>query len=322
MEKKLKNKIILVTGGAGFIGSHLCEELLALGVKVICFDNLSQSSPKNIQTFNNHKNFLFIKGDCNKKNDIEKILNKMKVDYVFHYAATVGVKRTVENPLSVLNDIEGIKNIFELSLKYKVKKIVFASSSEVYGEPVEIPEKENGILNAKIPYAHVKLIGESYCSAYWEKYKLPAVALRFFNVYGPRQESSDYGFVVGIFMKQSLENKSLTVVNDGLMTRNFVYVKDNVSAALRTLFTDEVNGKVLNIGTGKSVTILDLAKHIAKITKNNLKISFIPARNNHEILHREPDVTLQNKLLNYRPEFSLIEGLKLTYAWYKENLTK
>ncbi|HVZ58683.1 MAG TPA: SDR family NAD(P)-dependent oxidoreductase [Patescibacteria group bacterium] len=315
----LEQKTILVTGGAGFIGSHLCEELLAQGGNVICFDNFSQSSLDNVNFLSDNPSFTLIKGDCNKRADIEKVFQENKIDYVFHYAAVVGVKRTQENPLSVLEDIEGIKHIFRLSHEYKVKKVVFASSSEVYGEPIELPEKEDGVLNAHIPYAHVKLIGEDYVKAYWEKYHLPTVSLRFFNVYGPRQESSDYGFVVGIFMRQVLEGKSPTVVGDGQMTRNFVYVKDNVQAAITCLPTDQVNGEVLNIGTGDATTILELAQKIVHIAGQDLKITFIPPRNTHEILHRQPDITKQLEKLKYQPTFELDEGLKVTYESYKKS---
>jgi len=317
---KLKDKTILVTGGTGFIGSHLCEELLSQDASVICLDNFSQSSPENVQSFKDNPKFSLIKVDCNNYKELKSVFEKNRIDFVFHYAATVGVKRTQEDPLRVLEDIEGIKNIFKLSHLYKIKKIVFASSSEVYGEPVELPEKEESVLNARIPYAQVKLIGESYAKAYWDSYKLPTVSLRFFNVYGPRQESSDYGFVVGIFMKQVIDGRNPSVVNDGSMTRNFVYVKDNIMAAIKTLFTEKVNGEVLNIGTGQSITILQLAEKIIEISKRDLMITFIKPRNDHEILHRKPDISKQMSLLEYQPTFSLNEGLELTYKWYLDIL--
>lgn len=317
---KLNKKLILVTGGSGFIGSHLCEELLSQGAKVICVDNFSQSTPQNIEFLKDNSNFFLFKVDCNNYDELKNIFENNQIDFVFHYAATVGVKRTQESPLRVLEDIDGIKNIYKLSFDYKVKKVIFASSSEVYGEPVEIPEREEGVLNAQIPYAQVKLIGESYAKAYWEKYKLPTVSLRFFNVYGPRQESSDYGFVVGIFMKQAIEGKPLTVVKDGTMTRNFVFVKDNVRAAIKTLSTDKVNGKVLNIGTGQSITILQLAEKIIKISGKKLDIALINPRNNHEIIHRQPDISKQQSLLQYQPSFTLDQGLGITYKWYLDSL--
>src|SRR3989338_3080118 len=196
--QRLKNKTVLITGGAGFIGSHLSGALLGLNCRVICFDNLSTGSKENIKEYLKNKRFVFVKGNANNRNEIQRVFKEGPIDFVFHYAACVGVRRTLENPLEVLRDIDGIKHILELSHRHKVKKVIFASSSEVYGEPVEIPEKEDGHLNAKMPYATVKLIGEHYMKSYYEKYRLSTCSLRFFNVYGPRQESSAYGFVAGI----------------------------------------------------------------------------------------------------------------------------
>src|SRR3989344_901692 len=172
MFEELKDKIILVTGGAGFVGSNLIKKLLEDTAKVICFDDLSTGAEGNIEEFKNNK-----------------------IDYVFHYSARVGVIRTIERPLEVLEDIEGIKNILKLSSDHGVQKVVFSSSSEVYGEPVEIPEKEDGHLNPKLPYAVVKLVGENYMQSYYQTKGLKTCSLRFFNVYGPKQDSSAYGFV-------------------------------------------------------------------------------------------------------------------------------
>ena len=187
----MKNKKVLVTGGAGFIGSHLCETLLESGNEVVCVDNLSMGSPENVKK-NENGNFKFVKGDVTVLNDLKPVFAENDFDFVFHEAAVVGVKRTLENPLSVLEDIEGFKNVLELSKESGVKKLIFSSSSEVYGNPVEIPEREDGHVNASFPYATVKLIGEQYCRAYYDTYGLKTTSLRFFNVYGPRQESTPY----------------------------------------------------------------------------------------------------------------------------------
>src|SRR3989344_304627 len=195
MFEELKDKIILVTGGAGFVGSNLIKKLLEDTAKVICFDDLSTGAEGNIEEFKNNQNFSFVKGDANKFKDLEKVFKDNKIDYVFHYSARVGVIRTIERPLEVLEDIEGIKNILKLSSDHGVQKVVFSSSSEVYGEPVEIPEKEDGHLNPKLPYAVVKLVGENYMQSYYQTKGLKTCSLRFFNVYGPKQDSSAYGFV-------------------------------------------------------------------------------------------------------------------------------
>jgi UDP-glucose 4-epimerase len=317
----LKNKTILVTGGAGFLGSHLCEQLSKLEANVICLDDFSQGKKANVAHIQSQK-FSLVDGDCNKLASITSVFKAHTVDYVFHYAATVGVKRTIEDPLAVLEDIEGIRNILSLAKEQGVKKVVFASSSEVYGEPSELPEKESNKLNPEFPYALVKLLGEKYCQAYWDMYKLPTVSLRFFNVYGPRQEASDYGFVVGIFMRQILEEKSPTIFGDGSQTRNFVFIQDNINAAIQALLSDKANGESINIGTGTPITVLELAKEIIKLSGKTLAPVFLAKREQGEIMHRYPDVTKMEKLLNYKPQFSLQEGLQRTYDWYKASSEK
>lgn len=316
----LEGKTSLVTGGAGFIGSHLCERLLKGGSKVICFDNLSTGRESNIKHLEGgNGNFTFIKGDANSKEELAAVFSKFNIDYVFHYAAIVGVKRTIENPLEVLHDLTGIQNILELSRSAKVKKLVFSSSSEVYGNPLELPEREDGAVNAKMPYAVVKLAGENLLAAYWEKYRLPTVALRFFNVYGPRQEGSDYGFVIGIFINQVLAGKSPTIFGDGTQTRDYVFVDDNVEAAVRAVFRDEANGQVINIGTGRPTTLVDLAERVIALTGNpNMKPEFLPPRN-IEVMHRWPQISKMRSCLDFVPRVSLEEGLRRTYEAYSKS---
>ncbi|MCX6789500.1 MAG: SDR family NAD(P)-dependent oxidoreductase [Candidatus Gribaldobacteria bacterium] len=304
------SKTILVTGGAGFVGSHLCERLVKDGYQVICFDNLSAGRLDNIKNFQSQ--LTFIQGDANNLADLEPIFRDNKLDAVFHYAAMVGVRRTAENPIEVLNDVKGVRNVFELALKYGQPKIVYASSSEVYGEPVEIPEKEDGHINPKIPYAVVKLYGEKMVEAYWQKYQLPSVALRFFNVYGPRQESSDYGFVMGIFIKRALAGEPPIIFGDGSQTRDFVYVDDNIEACILAWQSEKANGQTINIGTGKPTTILDLAEAVIEATgkTGQLAIEFQSSRD--DIKHRFPDVDKMQSLLNFHPKVSLKEGLQKT----------
>ena len=306
---------ILVTGGAGFIGSHLCEHVLKYGHEVICVDNLSTGQLKNIEHIKDK--ITFVQGDANSFDDLEPIFKNNKLGAVFHYAAIVGVKRTTENPLAVLDDIKGTRNILKLALQYGKPKIVFASSSEVYGEPVEIPEVEDGHTNAKLPYAVTKLYCEKLLEAYWQKYSLPTCSLRFFNVYGPRQESSDYGFVVGIFIKRVLQGQSPIIFGDGTQTRDFVYIDDNVEASIKAMESYATNGEVINVGSGKPTTILDIAEEIIKLCgkETELKPEFVPSRD--DVRHRFPDVSKMRRLLNWRPKYSLKDGLEKTIAWYR-----
>jgi nucleoside-diphosphate-sugar epimerase len=302
----------LVTGGAGFIGSHLCENLLKKGHEVICFDNFSTGSKKNVN-FDN-KNFTIEKGDTN-TSDLVNVFKKHEFNWVFHHSAVVGVKRTLEKPIEVLNDIKGTRNILELCRKNDVDKTLFASSSEVYGEPVQIPGIENGHLNPKIPYSVTKLMGEKYFEAYYQTYGLKTCSLRFFNVYGPKQNSSDYGFVTGIFIKKLLNNKSPIIFGDGTQTRDFIYINDNIKATIKAMETNKTNGQVINIGTGRPMTILDLAETIIKLTNKNLKPVFEQVRD--DVRHRFPDVSKMIKLLNYRPQYNIEEGLIKTIEYYK-----
>ena len=200
----LENKKFIITGGAGFLGSHMCDLLFNSGAKIVCIDNLSNGKLANIKHLKNEKRFKFYKRNVNNLSEIRGVFSKEKPDYVMHYAAMVGVKKTSERPLEVFEDIEGIKNIAELSRIHKVKKILFTSSSEVYGEPVKLPIAEDDTFNSKWPYGLVKILGEQYFKAYHEKHRIPVTLVRFFNVYGPRQDFGDSGFVVSVFLKNAL----------------------------------------------------------------------------------------------------------------------
>jgi UDP-glucuronate decarboxylase len=315
----MNKRTVLVTGGAGFIGNHLCRRLLKDGHDVVCFDDLSTGDETNLTGIRDQ--LTFIQGDANSYEALEKVFNDHPIDTVFHYAAVVGVKRTLEDPIAVLNDVNGIRAILELSRLNNVKNVVYASSSEVYGEPVEIPEVEDGHVNAKMPYAVVKLLGEKILESYHQKYGMNTTSLRFFNVYGPYQESSAYGFVVGIFIKQVLNGEAPTIFGDGSQTRDFVYIDDNIEAAIRVLSADNVAGEVINIGTGRPSTILDLAEDVIKLAEDEtgMKPKFIGDIRN-DIKHRFPDVSKMQRLLNFRPTHRLMDGLKKTFEWYKDNL--
>lgn len=318
---KLQNKIVLVTGGAGFIGSHLCDKLLTNQANVIAIDNLSTGKLENLSEAQKNENFKFIQGDVNDHNLLKSVFETNQIDYVFHYAAVLGVKRVMEQPMLVLDDIIGIKNILSLSKDFHIKKVIFFSSSEAYGTLNELPLKEDN--NKELSYqthstslyALVKLIGEKMMKVYNDTYNVPTCALRFFNVFGERQESSAYGFVVGVFIEQVLKNENPTIFGDGYQTRDFIYVKDNVKMAIKALLSDSTNGEIINIGLGRQTTILDLAQRIIRLSGRDLKPTFIGERG-YEIKYRSPDVSKMEKLLGERLQDNLDENLKKTYEYY------
>lgn len=315
----LRKKTVLVTGGAGFIGSWMCERLLELGARVVCVDDLSTGKRENIAQCTQYgPSFVFVRADANSKKALAAVFSKYKPRYVLHYAAFLGVRRTLENPFKVFADKEGIKNILELSHKHNVAKALFSSSSEVYGELNGTTAVEHKTpINSRLPYAAVKVIGELYFRTYYEIHGLPTVSLRFFNVYGPRQESSAYGFVTAIFMRQALSGKPLTVLGNGKQTRDFVYIKDNIEATLKALLDPKIKGEEINIGTGKETRIIDLAKKIAKFSGKSSKIKFLPPRKKGDMVGRCPDVTKMKKLLRHEPQYTLERGLREMYEQYK-----
>lgn len=298
------------------MGSHMCDLLLANGAKVVGVDDLSNGKTTNIAHLKKNKNFRFYKKDVNEFGQIGPVFKKEKPDYVMHYAAMVGVKKTSERPLDVFKDIEGIKNIAELSRKYGVKKILFTSSSEVYGEPVKLPIAEDDTFNGKWPYSLVKILGEQYFKAYYEEHGIPVTLVRFFNAYGPRQDFGDSGFVVSVFLKNALADKPLVIFGDGKQTRDFVYVGDNVRLTLKAFLNDKVNGRPMNIGSGKSIQVADLAGEVKKVFPE-VKIIHKPFRQRGEIKYRTPDISFMRKMLNDEPGVGLHDGIKQTLEYFK-----
>ena len=321
MTYKINGSNILVTGAAGFIGSHLCEKLLGLGANIIAVDNFSTGSKSNIVHMYNNEQFKFFQLDANNMSDMETVFTS-KIDFVFHYAAILGVKRVEEDPLSVLKDINGIENICLLSKKHNVKKLIYASSSEAYGDIAEIPLVEDNLSinkhsNHSHIYALVKLIGERIISTYYQQHQLSACSLRFFNVYGPRQESSAYGFVVGVFIKQLINEKQPTIFGDGYQTRDFIYIEDNVNLSVKALISEETDGEVINIGSGRQTTILDLAEKLIKISGNLIEPQFLPGRKN-EIRYRVPDISKMERLLGKINYAKMDDNLETTYMSYRD----
>jgi UDP-glucose 4-epimerase len=306
---------ILVTGGLGFIGSNLARKLAENKDNyVVIADNLRTGHLKNLPE-SKYNNIKYIKSDTNFFKDISSIFYAYKFDYVFHYAALVGVKRTLENPVAVLRDLEGIRNVLGLSKNTGVKRVFFSSSSEVYGEPVEFPQNEHTTpLNSRLPYAIVKNVGEAFLRSYHQEYNLDFTIFRFFNTYGPNQSED---FVMSRFIRAALNNRDITIYGDGSQTRTFCYVEDNVDACLNAFYKNKFVNDVVNIGTDFEISILDLAKKIIKLTGSKSKIVHLPPLKEGDMTRRCPDVTNMKKLLG-RKMISIDEGIRILIKEFRK----
>lgn len=284
---------VLITGGAGFIPSSLADKLLDLGnYEVVLVDNMLTGKPENIPQ---HSNCKFIKCDVNNYDQIAAIMTVNKFDYVFHYAAVVGVLRTLENPVLVLQDIEGIRNVLDLCKNTGVKRVFFSSSSEVYGEPVILPQHEiTTPLNSRLPYAVVKNIGEAYCRSYHQEYGLDYTIFRFFNTYGPKQSPD---FVMSKFLRAALANEDITIYGDGSQTRTFCYIEDNLDACLTTMFDEAYKNEVYNIGSDVVISIRELAETIIDVTGSSSRIVYLPPLKEGDMTRRQPDNSRMRELL-------------------------
>lgn len=296
---------ILVTGGAGFVASDLAAKLAAEGHQVVVVDNLLTGDVGKLP-IGEAEGLHFIKCDVNRFEDISSVFYAYRFEYVFHYAAVVGVKRTTDNPVMVLRDIDGIRNVLDLSKNTGVKRVLFSSSSEVYGEPVEIPQNERTTpLNSKLPYAIVKNIGEAFLRSYQKEYGLDYTVFRFFNTYGPKQSPD---FVVSKFLRAALDGEDITLYGDGLQTRTFCYIDDNTDACLNAFRTGQVINDVVNIGSDREITIKALAELIIEITGSSSRIVHLPPLEEGDMSRRMPDVTRMRALLGRDP-VPLREGL-------------
>lgn len=306
---------ILITGGAGNVASALANKLAEdSNNHIVIVDNLSTG---NLEKVPQKNNVTFIKADVNNYNDVVPIFGRYNFDFVFHYAAVVGVKRTLENPIMVLNDIEGIKNILSLSKNSGVKRVFYSSSSEVYGEPFEIPQNEKTTpLNSRLPYAIVKNVGEAFFKSYYQEYGLEYTIFRFFNTYGPNQSED---FVVPRFIKAALKNEPITLYGDGLQTRSFCYVEDNIEACVKAMQSKSCVNDVINIGSDKEMTILELAQTIIRVTNSKSQITHLPALEEGDMTRRCPDTAKMKAILG-RELVVLEEGIKKLVAHYENRI--
>ncbi|MBM3250689.1 MAG: SDR family oxidoreductase [Candidatus Nealsonbacteria bacterium] len=296
---------ILVTGGAGFIGSHLVDRLLEQGHKVKIIDNLSSGSEKNL-----NPKAEFFNLDIR---DLEKITPVFKdTDYVFHLAAIPRVPLSIKEPVKTSEtNIFGTINVFKACAEYRIKRVVFASSSSVYGNQERLPLKEDMTPNPLSPYGLQKLVGEQFTKIFFSLYNLPVVCLRYFNVYGPRIDfNSDYSLVIGKFLKQKAQGKPLTIYGDGEQARGFCYVDDVVGANIKAMKSEKIKGgEVINIGSNKSYSINYLAKLIGGEKK------YLPPREG-DPLHTKANITLAKKLLGWEPKITFEQGLEKTREWF------
>lgn len=319
MQTNITGQKFLVTGCAGFIGSFVTEVLLSQGAYVYGIDNLNTGSLNNIRHLFDNRNFEFIKADFCNKRVLENYINK--VDYIYH-AAVRGIGLSTANPLLELEvNIKGTLLLLELMRKSQVKRLVYASSASVYGDIKHLPEKETDSTCPLSPYGVSKLAAERYVIAYHHLYNLPVVALRYFNVYGPRQrKDSHYGGVISIFIHNALTNTPLCVYGDGNQTRDFTYIDDVVKVTIKSFLAKNALGKVINISGGKEYKITYLAKKIKEISSTNSAILHKEKRLIDNVTRRFGDISLAKQLLNYSPNIPLDKGIIKTIAWHRENL--
>jgi len=302
---------ILVTGGAGFIGSSLAEKLVQNSDNyVVIADNLLTGFTHNLPS-KSYKNWKFIKCNVNNYADIAAIMVSHAFDYVFHYAAVVGVQRTLNNPVMVLDDIQGLKNLLSLCKNTGVKRIFYASSSEVYGESVTYPQDEISTpLNSRLPYAVVKNIGEAFCTSYHKEFGLDYTIFRFFNTYGPKQSTD---FVISKFLQQAINQQPITIHGDGKQSRTFCYIDDNIDASLVAFYNNHYVNAVVNIGNDIETSILELAQAILSVTKSTSPILHHPALKEGDMKRRCPNLDRMRVLLA-RKAISLEAGLEKLLA--------
>ena len=314
----------IITGGCGFIGSHLADLLIKLNNEVVVIDNLRVGRQENISQLIDNPKFSFIQADISNYDEIEPFFEG--ADWVFHLAALADIVPSIENPNEYYkSNVTGTFNVLQTCRKHKVKKIIYAGSSSCYGIPDEYPTKETAEIRPQYPYALTKNIGEQLIMHWCQLYNLPALSLRFFNVYGPRARTSGtYGAVFGVFLAQKLANKPFTIVGDGNQTRDFTFVSDIVNA-IYTAVKSDLSGEIINIGSNNTYSINYLVELLGGDS------TYIPKRPG------EPDCTWADiakasELLNWQPEVSLEEGVQILLnnleywsdapLWNKESIAK
>lgn len=315
------NSVFLVTGGAGFIGSNLCEAIISMGHKVKCLDNLSTGKKENIDFLMDHENFIFVEGDIR---ELETCLPACEgVDYVLHQAAWGSVPRSIEMPLVYEEiNIKGTLNMMEAARQNKVKKFVYASSSSVYGDEPNLPKIEGREGNVLSPYALTKKVNEEYARLYANLYGLETIGLRYFNVFGRRQDPHGYyAAVIPKFVKSLLNDEAPTINGDGLQSRDFTYIENVIEANLRgCLASSDVKGEAFNIAYGGQERLIDLYNKLKELLQKDIEPIFGPDRVG-DIKHSNADISKAREMLGYNPDYDFYAGIELAVDWYRENLS-
>lgn len=299
----------VVTGGAGFLGSHLVEALIEKNFQVVVLDNFSSGKLANLRRVANHPKLKIVNGDIRDNRTAYHLLNNTNV--VFHEAAEVGLGRSIRNP-GLTNDVNvnGTLNLLRSAINNQVGRFVNASSAAIYGDQGMVPNHEEMCPQPLSPYAVSKLSAENYCQAFYETYGLETVSLRYFNVYGPRQGLGEYSGVINSFLKRTVAGLSPIIYGDGHQTRDFVHVSDVVQANLRAMTDDRAVGNVFNIGSGKSISISRLAKMIIGLSGRRGLHSIMKGAKIGDIRHSCADIRKSKRLLDYAPSVSLSDGLQ------------
>jgi len=315
-----ENSLFLVTGGAGFIGSNLCEAILKLGYRVRCLDDLSTGKQDNVDLFLDHPNYSFVKGDIK---DLETCVKACEgVDYVLNQAAWGSVPRSIEMPLFYCaNNVMGTLNMLEAARRQGVKKFVYASSSSVYGDEPVLPKREGREGNLLSPYAVSKRCDEEWAKQYTRHYGLDTYGLRYFNVFGRRQDPNGaYAAVIPRFLRQLLHGERPTIHGDGRQSRDFTYIENVIEANLKAcLAPHEAAGEAYNVAYGGREYLLDIYNGLTKALGVEIEPVFGPERPG-DIKHSNADIGKARRLLGYDPDWSFERGIQAAIAWYKENL--
>lgn len=314
------DSIFLVTGGAGFIGSNLVEALLKKGYVVRVLDNLSQGKQENIDIFSKNKKYMCIHGDIR---DFETCLTVTEdVDYVLHQAAWGSVPRSIEQPLLYEEiNIRGTLNMMEASSRNKVKKFVYASSSSVYGDEPALPKVEGKEGDVLSPYGLTKQANEEYGKLYHKLYGLDTYGLRYFNVFGRRQDfNGAYAAVIPKFIKQLLKNESPTIYGDGQQSRDFTYIENVIEANLKACkASSDVAGEVFNIAYGRRESLENVYASLSRALKKDIKPVYAKERVG-DIRHSHADINKAKEMLGYSPDWTFDRGIETAIEWYKENI--